>query len=300
MAKVKYDVSNVEDMGDFKQAPKGTYRAKIHETTVGESKAGQPMLTIVFELTKDSKGKKLKEKYGRIWHRVPLEHWEDTAGWTFRLKEFIRALGLKEKGSFDPEKLEGKEVQLNVRAGKDQDDEYRAEVGKLMPLPSDDADDDDDEDVDEDVEDEDEDEDEDESDEDDEDDEDSEDEDDEDEEDEDDDEDEEDEDEEDDESEDYSDWSLNQLKKEARSRGIKVSKKHEEDDLRELLIESDAEEAEDEDEDADEDDESVDYSEWEVDDLKKELKERGLKTNGSKNQMIARLEKDDESGEDPF
>src|SRR3954454_14872234 len=150
MAKVKYDVTGVEDASDWVQAPVGLYRAQVAETTVGQSNSGQPMLTIVFELTKDGKGKKLKEKYGRIWHRVPLEHWEDTAGWTFRLKEFIKALGLKEKGAFDPEKLEGKEVMLNVRAGKDLDDNYRAEAGKLMPLTSAE-----DEDEDEDVEDED-------------------------------------------------------------------------------------------------------------------------------------------------
>lgn len=286
MPKVKYDVSEVEDT-DFKQAPKGVYRGKIVDTTVGESSSGQPMLTIVYELTHDSKGKKLKEKYGRIWHRVPLEHWDDTAGWTRRLKEFIKALGLKEKGSFDPEKLEGKTMQVVVRAGKDLDENYRAEVGKLMPLASD-EDEDEDEETDDD---------EDEEDEDAEDDDDEEDEDEDEEEDEDEDEDEEDEDDEDDEeAEDYSDWSLNALKKEARSREIKVTKKMDEDDIRAALIESDGEE-EDEEED---EDEEVDYSEWEADDLKKELKERGLKTNGSKKQMIARLEKDDSSGDDPF
>lgn len=284
MAKVKYDVSDVEDI-TFKQAPKGTYRAQIVDTTVGEAGSGQPMLTVVLELVRDSKGKKLKEKYGRIWHRVPLEHWEDTAGWTFRLKEFIKALGLKEKGSFDPDKLEGKELMVVVRAGKDLDDNYRAEAGKLMPLKSDEDEGEDDEEPDEDEE---EDEDEDEDDDDDEDEEDEEEE-------EDDDEDEEDE----DEAEDYSEWSRNQMIKEARSRGITVKKGQDEDEIRALLIEADSEEAEDEDEE-EEDEEEVDYSDWEIDDLKKELKERGLKTNGSKKQMVARLEKDDESGDDPF
>lgn len=37
------------------------------------------------------------------------------------------------------------------------------------------------------------------------------------------------------------------------------------------------------------------YSEWSLDDLKAELKERKLATTGNKEQMVSRLEKDDES-----
>jgi hypothetical protein len=73
MAKVKYDISDVDIQGgNFEPAPIGLYRFKVAEAEVGKSNAGQPMLTVVLELTHDAKGKKLKKQYGRIWHRVPL------------------------------------------------------------------------------------------------------------------------------------------------------------------------------------------------------------------------------------
>lgn len=337
MAKVKYDISDVDiqDLGDFEQAPVGLYRFRIAEATVGKSNAGQPMLTVVLELTHDAKGKKLTKRYGRIWHRVPLEHWDDTAGWTFRLKEFLSALGLKLKGTIDPDKLEDMTGMVKLRSGKDLDDNYRPEVGKLMKL----ADDEEEDEPDEDDEDEEEEETE-------------EDEDDEEEEEgewdeeqlgelstkdlksvadefgvdvparltsksktsliaaileaqsgggEEEDEDEEDEEEEETETEDYSDWSRNQLIKEARSRDMKVKKSDDDDDIRQWLIDSDSSDDDEEEEDeGEEEEEETSYGDWELDDLKNELKERGLKATGPKNVLVKRLEKDDESKEDPF
>lgn len=52
----------------------------------------------------------------------------------------------------------------------------------------------------------------------------------------------------------------------------------------------------DEDEDEDEDDEPVDYSEWNLKDLKEELESRGLKTIGPKTGLVKRLIKSDETG----
>lgn len=273
--KIKYDVSNVEDGGDFKQAKPGMYIAKIATCEHKESKStpGSMMLEITLEIVRDSKGKKVKEKLSRIWHYVPTD---PEASWAFRLKEFIKALGLKPKGALDPDKIVGTEVQVQVKADKDLNDEYRAKVGRLLPLPEDEEEEDEEEDEDE--EDTDADEEEDDSDEEDED------------------EDSDDEEDDDEESSDYDEMSLTELRKEARSRGIKVGKAMDADDLIEALTESDAEE-DDEDED---DEEEEDYNEWSADDLKAELKERGLKATGSKKVMVARLEKDDESDEDPF
>jgi hypothetical protein len=329
MAKIKYDISDVDITagGDFTPAPVGLYRAKIVEASAGESVKGQPMLTVVLELTHDAKGKKIKEKYGRVWHRVPLEHWEDTAGWTFRLKELLDALGLKLKGALDPDKLVDESLTVKLRSGKDLDDNYRPEVGKLMKVGDDgDADEPDEEQDDEDDDDDEEDDEEyteeslgemddddllataeefdvaapkgkmtsakrkklivaileaqEEAEDDDE-------------------EEEDDEDEEDEDQEDYSDWSRNQLIKEARSRGLKVKKSDDDDTIRGWLVAADSEDDEDEDEE-DEEDEEQDYSSWDLDDLKAECKERGLKTSGGEGVLIKRLEKDDESKEDPF
>lgn len=288
MAKIKYDVTDVDDQGGFEPAPVGMYGAKIAEVEVGKSKAGQPMLTVVLELTKDGKGKKLKKSYGRIWHRVPLD--DANSGWTWRLLELVKALGLKKKGSLDPDKLVGQEVQVKLRSGKDLDDNYRPEVGRV--LSTDEPEDDEPEDDDEPDEDEDEDEDEDDDDDDDEDEEDDDEEEDEDE--------DEDEEEDEDEDEDYSDLTRNQLIKEARSRGIKVTKKMDEDDIIAALKEDDGEDEDEEEEEEEDEEEEQDYSDWSKADLTAELKERGLKQTGTKDAMVKRLEKDDESEDEPF
>lgn len=57
----------------------------------------------------------------------------------------------------------------------------------------------------------------------------------------------------------------------------------------------DSEEDDEDEEESDEDEEpSDDYSEWNVDRLKAELKDRGLTVGGSKEQLIERLEASDE------
>jgi hypothetical protein len=320
MPKVRYDVSDVEEMGDFTPAPVGLYIMKIKEASAGESKAGQPMGTIVLEIVKDAKGKKIKESYGNIWHRIPLDN--SNPGWTPRLLEFIKALGLKPKGVLDLDKIAGEELLVKLRSGKDLDDNYRPEVGKIMQI------------MDEPAEDESEDEDEDdedtgtdysemklaelrteaedreldvkailkgrktaadkrdalidaleESD-----------------------SDEDDEDDEDSEGDEYDDMKKGELVKEARSRGIKIRQGMSQDDIIEALRENDTEEDGEEPDDEDEDEESDDddsddeesYDDWDLDDLKNELKERGLKATGSKALLVKRLEKDDESDADPF
>src|SRR3954451_22423925 len=96
MAKViKYgDVSGVE--GDFPQAPVGLYHAKATEVNQKLSKNNnEPMVEVVFEVTKDANGKKLKTKYGRLWYYAPLD---PDASWARRLKELVSAFGLKAKG----------------------------------------------------------------------------------------------------------------------------------------------------------------------------------------------------------
>ena len=76
-----------------------------------------------------------------------------------------------------------------------------------------------------------------------------------------------------------------------------------EDDDEEEDDEDDEDEDEDEDEDDDEEVEEVeDYNDLSVDELRAELRERGLKATGKKSLLVKRLEKDDEEDEDgePF
>lgn len=54
------------------------------------------------------------------------------------------------------------------------------------------------------------------------------------------------------------------------------------------------------DDDDEEDDDKPDYDSWSLQQLKDELKERGLNVKGKKDVLIGRLEKDDESDSDPF
>ncbi|HVI76768.1 MAG TPA: hypothetical protein VM715_01100, partial [Candidatus Acidoferrum sp.] len=96
MAKViKYgDTTAIEDSG-FKPAPVGLYHAKVESVEQKQSsKNDEPMVEVVFALTKDANGKKLKEKYGQLWYYAPLD---TEASWARRLKDLVTAFGLKAK-----------------------------------------------------------------------------------------------------------------------------------------------------------------------------------------------------------
>lgn len=77
----------------------------------------------------------------------------------------------------------------------------------------------------------------------------------------------------------------------------------EDDDIEDDDVEDDDDaDEEDDDEDEEDDEEEESYEDWTVAELKTELKERGLKTAGSKRVLVKRLEKDDENddGDEPF
>jgi hypothetical protein len=83
--------------------------------------------------------------------------------------------------------------------------------------------------------------------------------------------------------------------------GIKVLKSMDDDAVRAAITEAlgtEEDEAEDEEEEDDDEEAPEDYSAWTIDDLKKELESRGLKTTGPKTQLVKRLEESDEA--DPF
>lgn len=276
--KIKYDVTGVDAAGDFEQPKPGLYRAKIIEINGPRPSNANPdneLLEVIMEI------KKGEFKGARLW-TYPILNNDAVAS---RLREFTDAVGLtapgkkaKEKGAFDPDDLLGVELQVRVK-GDTYEGEYKAKVGSLMPLPDDEDDDDDDEepDTDDGAAD--------------------------------------DEDDGDEEEITYAEVMamdkdelvelIEELEEseEIEEGAVKYTARTPVKKLRTLMCEAleleeeEEEEPEEEDEDEDEDD---GYDEMSMDDLKKELKDRELRTAGKKSVLIARLRKDDQSEEDPF
>jgi hypothetical protein len=130
---IKYgDTTGIE--GDFKQAPVGLYYLKCESIELVKSKnTGDPQFEVIFQPTKDANGKKLKERYGRLWYYAPQD---PGASWARRLKELVTAFGLKPKGG-NLGAIEGKECLGRLREDTDLNGDYRPNIGKLMKLPDD-------------------------------------------------------------------------------------------------------------------------------------------------------------------
>lgn len=106
--------------------------------------------------------------------------------------------------------------------------------------------------------------------------------------------------EEEDEDDGLDDLSRAQLKKHIKDNSleVRVTTKMSDDDIREAIR---AASGEGEEEESDEEEEEVEpYEKWELSDLKTELKERGLKTDGRKSILVKRLEQDDAKDGEPF
>lgn len=135
MAKIKYDVSDVEDLPDRTQAPVGIYRAKLTACEPKTSGNGNSMLECQFHITHDATGKKVKEEYADIWEYPILDH--DHPFVQNKLKNFLTAFGLKPKGQIDTDKLVGTSVQVKLKSDTDQDGDYRPRIAKFMALADD-------------------------------------------------------------------------------------------------------------------------------------------------------------------
>jgi hypothetical protein len=81
---------------------------------------------------------------------------------------------------------------------------------------------------------------------------------------------------------------------------VKFVKSKSDDKLREEIAAALGSEEEEEEEEEGEEEEVEPYDKWEIADLKTELKERGLKTDGRKSILIKRLEQDDSRDGEPF
>jgi hypothetical protein len=267
MAKViKYgDTSGIE--GNLPQAPVGLYFAKVDEITQKPSKNGEEMVEIIWAITKDANGKKVKKPFARIWSYAPLD---PKSSWARRLKELIEAFGLKDKNG-NLASIEGKEAMVRLREDTDNDGEYRPQISKVLkPKVADDEEPDEDEDEDEADEDEDGD------------------------------------DAATTALAGLSRTELKALIKDEELE-VKVLKSMSDDDLRAAIVdagwepEGDEEEPDDEDEEDDEEDdddeeeaEEDNYDDMSIKELRQEAKDRELDTKGSKAVLIARLRTDDE------
>lgn len=128
MAKITYDVTDVE-VGEGGNQPKpGVYDATIAQVTHRtEKRDGSPAndLEIAYDLG---------EGYAWVYSYVGLE---DSSAW--RLRELTDALGLKAKGALDTEKIKGKKVRVKINPDT-YNDEYRARIGRVMAYGSDNGD----------------------------------------------------------------------------------------------------------------------------------------------------------------
>ena len=254
MPKIAYDLSKVEDRS-FETPKPGTYKAKVH--SINDRRPGKNDLEVVVEITEG------KYKGSRIWTYLGFG---ESSAW--KLKAFLTSLGLKAKGSFDPDRLKGKTLVIVV-THETYNDEVRARINRFLSMDSLEEDDD----VDEDEDDLDEDDDEDEEDDDDED------------------------DEEDEDEEEEPEPPVKKGRKGSPAPAAKGKKKQPEPEPDD---EDDLDEDDDEDEEDDEDGKDDDYENWDDDELTEELEARGLSTKGSTKAKIKRLEKDDASSEKPF
>ena len=156
---IKFDVSGQdpsESSSNFAEPPQpGVYHVKLVEVKPGyprnDENRERPRLEIVAEVCK-AKGAKSKHNGARLWDYIGFA---ENQAW--KLDQFLQAVGVatskKRSGSFDPDKLVGKTVQVRVAADT-YEGQYTARLKSyLLDVQSEDEDDDLDEDDDFDIDD---------------------------------------------------------------------------------------------------------------------------------------------------
>ena len=147
--KIKWDVSGSDaekaaEVTSFESPKPGQYVATV--TSLEKKGSGgdpdKPMLEVVFEIT-DAEKKANKQYVGNsMWYYPLLPGHPSYEGFPEqKTDQFMQAIGVatkrKRKGVLDPEKVEGTEVVLVVRAGKNREDEYRGEISNVLPYDED-------------------------------------------------------------------------------------------------------------------------------------------------------------------
>jgi hypothetical protein len=146
MAKVKYDVTGSDPekavQGPQRKSPRpGMYSLRlkswnrIHpkDRSTGRPDTDRWMWELIFEVLKADKAKNNQYKGSQLWEYVLEE--DDSHEW--KRDQVLQAFGVagqksKRKGSFDTDDYVGTNVLGVVRAGKNQDGDYRGELAQIL------------------------------------------------------------------------------------------------------------------------------------------------------------------------
>lgn len=132
MTKVKLG-GNFNEVPDAKPAKSGLYTGEIVSVEQKNSKNDEDMVEIRWNLVGDENGKKLpkKDQPDPVWSWHPTD---PESSWARRMKELLRALGVKLTGSIDIK--EGSKALLQIKEGTDDSGNARANVAKIIKLGS--------------------------------------------------------------------------------------------------------------------------------------------------------------------
>jgi hypothetical protein len=129
MALIKYDVSSIENETDRGVMPAGVYKVKIITCVDAKPSGKDRRLEVVGEVVEgDWKGYK-------VFDYINLEV-EDMA---WKLAQFVRALGLPDKGGLDPKKVVGLLTRSRTKVTNSDDYGMQSKHQRWLPLDADEA-----------------------------------------------------------------------------------------------------------------------------------------------------------------
>lgn len=147
MAKIKFDVSASDPdkavRGGLSPKP-GLYVGKVAEINEknsrgddGQPDPDRPMLEVVYEVVDADKKPNKKFVGSRLWSYLMLPGHPSYEQTVWKMDQFVQAIGLaskrKRKGTLDTDAILDTLVEMNVRAGTNQNGDYRGEIASVLP-----------------------------------------------------------------------------------------------------------------------------------------------------------------------
>jgi len=134
--KLKFDVSDSDPAKasatgtSFEPPPPGTYVCRIDDASLGKSRKGDDMITLVYEIASG------EHKNKKLWDRIVL-----TKASEWKLDQFLQAIGAassrKRKGVLDLEEIVGDAIVVQVKRGE-YEGNPTAEVARVSAAADDD------------------------------------------------------------------------------------------------------------------------------------------------------------------